>query len=101
VRGFYLHLNIPNGTPADVEKYYKQALTHGATSLTEPRQEPWGGFHASVRDPSGFDWGFCSWPPAPPQAEASGTTGGGEEEAAKVEKGAMRGARHERSCEEA
>ncbi len=71
VRGMYMHVNVPKGTPADVDRFFEQAVKQGATVISEPKQEFWGGYYACVRDPQGFDWGICCWPPGAASAAAA------------------------------
>jgi len=40
----------------DVDKVYARALDHGATSLSEPRDQPYGDRSAGVQDTQGNYW---------------------------------------------
>src|SRR5688572_17130147 len=46
-----LHLYVP-----DVDVTYQRAIFHGATSLFEPADQPYGDRAAGVKDPSGNHW---------------------------------------------
>lgn len=41
-------------TTPDPEKYYKEALSAGATDVSPPKMKPWGQKIGYVRDPSGI-----------------------------------------------
>lgn len=45
-----------------VEEHYRRALAAGATSITAPTKQPWGGMSACVADPDGFRWDFVHNP---------------------------------------
>ncbi|MNW24624.1 Glyoxalase-like domain protein [compost metagenome] len=47
---------------AEVDRHYRRALDAGATSVTEPTVQPWGGKSACVADPDGFRWDFVHNP---------------------------------------
>lgn len=48
--------------PDEVERLYAAALTSGATSVSAPRLQKWGGTSACVADPDGFRWDFTHNP---------------------------------------
>lgn len=41
-----------------VAQLHQRALAAGATSITEPTRQDWGGVSACVADPDGFRWDF-------------------------------------------
>lgn len=43
-----------------VDTTYKRALESGATSIDEPKNQPWGYRAASVRDSGGNRWSICA-----------------------------------------
>ncbi|GAB3815479.1 VOC family protein [Tessaracoccus terricola] len=52
-----------NTTSAEeVRRHYERALAAGATSVSEPRTQEWGGTSACVADPDGFRWDFVHNP---------------------------------------
>jgi catechol 2,3-dioxygenase-like lactoylglutathione lyase family enzyme len=56
---------------AEVERLYAAALASGATSVSAPRVQEWGGSSACVADPDGFRWDFTHNPGF--QVDADGT----------------------------
>ncbi|MDR4532703.1 VOC family protein [Glutamicibacter sp. PS] len=46
----------------EVERHYRRALEAGASSITAPTRQPWGGMSACVADPDGFRWDFVHNP---------------------------------------
>jgi PhnB protein len=44
---------------SDVDAQYKKALAGGAVSLMEPHDAFWGDRACMVKDPDGYEWGFC------------------------------------------
>lgn len=46
----------------DVEQHYRRALEAGASSVSAPTVQPWGGMSACVADPDGFRWDFVHNP---------------------------------------
>lgn len=52
-----------NTTSAEeVHRQYERALAAGATSVSEPQTQEWGGTSACVADPDGFRWDFVHNP---------------------------------------
>lgn len=47
---------------AEVDHHYRRALDAGATSVTAPTVQPWGGKSACIADPDGFRWDFVHNP---------------------------------------
>ena len=43
-----------------VDTTYKRALESGATSIEEPKNQPWGYRAASVKDSGGNRWTICA-----------------------------------------
>jgi PhnB protein len=43
-----------------VDATYKRALEAGATSVSEPQDQPWGYRAGSVKDPGGNRWTICA-----------------------------------------
>jgi PhnB protein len=43
-----------------VDSTYKKAVESGATSVTEPQDQPWGYRSATVRDSGGNRWTICA-----------------------------------------
>lgn len=46
----------------EVEHHYRRALEAGASSVSVPTVQPWGGMSACVADPDGFRWDFVHNP---------------------------------------
>lgn len=46
----------------EVQAHYRRALAAGASSITAPTKQPWGGMSACVADPDGFRWDFVHNP---------------------------------------
>jgi PhnB protein len=44
----------------DVDALYRQAVSAGATSVSEPTDMFWGDRHARVRDPFGYEWSIAT-----------------------------------------
>lgn len=44
----------------DVDTTYKRALEHGANSVSEPTDQPWGYRSACISDVSGNRWTICA-----------------------------------------
>ena len=49
-------------TDSEVDHHYRLALEAGATSISEPTAQPWGGKSACIADPDGFRWDFVHNP---------------------------------------
>ncbi|WP_431709398.1 VOC family protein [Glutamicibacter uratoxydans] len=47
---------------AQVEVHYRRALEAGASSVSAPTKQSWGGTSACVADPDGFRWDFVHNP---------------------------------------
>lgn len=58
--GITLAINLPNKT--DVDTLFAQIIAHGGTSLVEPVETFWGGYHCYFADPDGHHWEI-SWAP--------------------------------------
>jgi len=56
-RGVYFVLAVP-----DVDNFYER-LKAQPVSVTEPRDEGWGGRFVSVQDPDGYRLFFVTWQP--------------------------------------
>jgi uncharacterized glyoxalase superfamily protein PhnB len=48
-------------TDADVDRIYRQAMAHGATSVRPPEDQGYGGRGCTLRDPEGNQWSFGSY----------------------------------------
>jgi uncharacterized protein len=59
-RGVTLAVNLPS--PAAVDAAYRAALEAGATSLVEPAEVFWGGYHAYIADPDLHAWEYAHNP---------------------------------------
>lgn len=44
----------------DVDKLYKQAISYGAKSVTEPNDSFWGDRFCAVMDMDGYEWWFAT-----------------------------------------
>jgi uncharacterized glyoxalase superfamily protein PhnB len=67
-------LVIRVGTPDQVNQAFDTALQAGATSVAEPKDQPWGGRSAVLADPEANRWELLWTPGAKPETPA--TAGG-------------------------
>lgn len=45
----------------NVDDLYKNAISYGATSLSEPQDSFWGDRFCQIRDLDGYEWGFATY----------------------------------------
>ena len=48
--------------PDEVQTWFERAISAGASSVSEPGEQVWGGVSACVADPDGFGWDFVHNP---------------------------------------